>query len=213
MRDAAQRLVGGGLPLGALVRIAPDMLVTIHASGANGLGGDVPYVGRAILAVSATAPQTAAVVPVVATAIAPVVSPATAVRTVARSVAGAPVRATARPHHVQPRHPVHARTAAAARPAQSPQKLAPTRGKHVAAVRAPSLRAERKAAVHEGKRPVHATAGARHHHGVQSRHATHGKPTHVAKVPHPKPHHAKPHHAKPHHAKPHHAKPHHTKRH
>jgi hypothetical protein len=199
MREAAQRIVGGGLPLGALVRIAPDMLVTIHASGANGLGGDVPYIGRAILAVSETAPQTAAVVPVVATATAPAVSPAAAVRTVARSVAGAPARATARPHHAQSRHPVHAtRAPAIARPAQSPPKLAPTRGKHVAAVRAPSVRAERTAVVQQGKRSVHATAKALHRHVVQARHATKDRPKHVVKVHHAKRHHPKPHHPKHH---------------
>ena len=206
MRDAAQRLVGGGLSLGALVQIAPDMLVTIHASGANGLGGDVPYIGRAVLAVSETAPQTAAVVPVVATATTPAVSPAAAVRTVARSVAGAPARATARPHHAQPRHPVHAtRTTAVARPAQSPPKLAPSHGKHVAAVRAPSVRAERTAVVQQGKRSVHAAAKALHRHVVQSRHVTKDKPRHVAKSHHPKPHpklHQKPH-PKPHHAETH----------
>ena len=41
-----QRLVDGGLPLSVLVPIAPDLLITIHASGANGrYAGDVPFLG------------------------------------------------------------------------------------------------------------------------------------------------------------------------
>ena len=51
-----QRLVDDGLPLSVLIPIAPDMLFTIDASGDNGRGGDVPYVGGAVVAVSRPAP-------------------------------------------------------------------------------------------------------------------------------------------------------------
>ena len=206
MRDAAQRLVGGGLSLGALVQIAPDMLVTIHASGANGLGGDVPYIGRAVLAVSETAPQTAAVFrssrrrPLQRCPRQPRCGPS-------------PDLSPARPHEPplgrtthSPDDPVHAtRTTAVARPAQSPRKVAPSHGKHVAAVRAPSVRAERTAVVQQGKRSVHAAAKALHRHVVQSRHAPRTSPgtsrsrtiRSLTRSSHPKPH-PKPHHAKTH---------------
>ena len=89
-----QGLVDRGLPLTVLIPIAPDMLFTIDASGANGRGGDPPYVGRALVAVSRPAPPSRPVT-TAAVATVPVVSPTVVVRTVTPSAAGGSARAAA----------------------------------------------------------------------------------------------------------------------
>ena len=131
-----QRLVDRGLPLSVLVPIAPDMLFTIDASGDNGRGGDVPYVGRAIIAVSHPAPPSrpvttaVATVPIASPAV-PIASPTVVVRTVARSAAGESTRAAGR-QHAPPRLASTATSGArTVAPARGTPTLSPGPTKHV----------------------------------------------------------------------------------
>jgi len=216
-----QRLVGGGLPLSVLVPIAPDVLLTINASGHNGLGGDLPYVGRAVVAVSnpappsVPAPVTTAVVTVSAASPTTAVqnTPAAAAPAAAAPAAAAPAAAatstrTAGRHHAAPRRAVTTSGTPTVAPARGTPTLSPGGTKHVETAvdkRGPS---PEKAVSHELKRAQHEAEKAAHHQALDQKHALKAETKHAGK-----PHHAKPHHPKPHHPKPHHVKPHHDKRH
>ena len=216
-----QRLVDGGLPLSVLVPIAPDVLLTINASGHNGLGGDLPYVGRAVIAVSNPAPPSVPAPVTTAVVTVSAASPTTAVQNTpaaAAPAAAATSTRTAGRHHAAPRRAV---TATSGTPTVAPGRGTPTLSsgptKHVAAVdkRGPS---PEKAVSHELKRAQHEAEKAAHRQALDQKHAIKAETKHAGKPHHAKPHHQKPHHQKPHpekrhHDKSHHEKPHHEKRH
>jgi hypothetical protein len=189
-----QRLVDGGLPLGVLVPIAPDMLFTIDASGHNGLGGDLPYVGRAVVAVSRTAPPTSPVG--TAIDIVAISSPTTPVaRTAARSVADTSTRAASR-NDAPSRRTLSATSGSpTAAPARGgTPSLSPGRTKHhakaVASAVAKTVRGEQTAS-HQLKRAQHAAAKATHRLAVHHQHASQAKNKHAAEPHHQKRHHQK----------------------
>ena len=214
-----QRLVDGGLPLGVLVPIAPDVLFTIDASGDGGRGGDLPYVGRAVVAVSNPAPPSVPTTTAVVTV--PIASRTTVVRTVtpsvatpsvaapsvaARTAAATSTRAAGR-HHAAPRRAgtTTSRTPTLA-PAGGTPTLSPGRTKHAPTVAAKPDRHGQKAAAHELKRAQHEAEKAAHRQATLEKHAAKAKPEHAAKPHHQKPKHpAKPHPQKPQHQKPKHA--------
>jgi hypothetical protein len=149
-----QGLVDRGLPLGVLVPIAPDMLFTIHASGDNGRGGDVPYVGRAIIAVSHPAPPSRPVTTAVATVpiaspTVPIASPTVVARTIARSKTGESTRAAGR----QDAPPRRASTATSGARTVAPARGTPARSpgptKHVPTVVAPPERTDHQGPSHQ----------------------------------------------------------------
>jgi hypothetical protein len=216
-----QRLVGGGLPLSVLVPIAPpNLLDTIHASGANGRYLDPPFLGTAISAVgdvpappSVPAPVTTAVVTVSAA------SPTTVVQTAAAPAAVVPAAAatSTRPagrHHAAPRRAV---TASSGTPTVAPARGTPTLTRGGSKHGGPAIDKRgptpAKAVSHELKRAQHEAEKAAHRQARDQKHAIKAETKHAGKPHHQKPHHQKPHHQKPHHEKRHPVKPHHEKRH
>ena len=161
-----KRLVDGGLPLGVLVPIAPDMLFTIGLSGDSGLGGDVPYVGRAVIAVSHPAPPSSPVT--IAVGAVPISSPSAVVRTVARSAAGgataggAPAGgATAgEATRAAGRQPAPPRRAPTVAPARETPTLSPGRTKHGAGEDAKPVRTDNEGRSHKLNRGQHTAANA-----------------------------------------------------
>jgi hypothetical protein len=157
-----QGLIDRGLPLTVLIPIAPDMLFTIDASGANGRGGDLPYVGRALVAVSRPAPPSQPATTAVATV--PVLSPNVVVRTAPGSAAGGSARAAA----AQPAPPQRASTATSGArtrtvaPARSTPALSPGRAKPVPTVVAEPERTDREGPSHQPNRGPHEAADAPH---------------------------------------------------
>ena len=216
-----QRLVGGGLPLSVLVPIAPDVLLTINASGHNGLGGDVPYVGRAVIAVSnpappsVPAPVTTAVVTVSAASPTAAVqnTPAAAAPAAAAPAAAATSTRTAGRHHAAPRRAVTTSGTPTVAPARATPTLSSGGTKHGATAvdrRGPS---PAKAVSHELKRAQHEAEKAAHRQALDQKHALKAETKHAGKPHHAKAHHQKQHHPKRHHEKRNHVKPHHEKRH
>ena len=202
------RLVGGGLPLSVLVPIAPDVLLTINASGHNGLGGDLPYVGRAVIAVSNPAPPSVPAPVTTAVVTVSAASPTTVVQT-ATPAAAAPAAAatstrTAGRHQAAPRRAVTTSGTPTVAPARGTPTLSPGGSKHVETAvdkRGPS---PEKAVSHELKRAQHEAEKAAHHQALDQKHAIKAETKHAAKPHHPKQHPPKPHHEKRHHVKPHH---------
>ncbi len=128
------RLVGGGLPLSVLVPIAPDVLLTINASGHNGLGGDLPYVGRAVIAVSNPAPPSVPAPVTTAVVTVSAASPTTAVQNTpaaAAPAAAATSTRTAGRHHAAPRRAVTTSGTPTVAPARGTPTLSPGGSKHV----------------------------------------------------------------------------------
>lgn len=217
-----QRLLDGGLPLGVLVPIAPDMLLTINASGHGGLGGDVPYVGRAVVAVSNPAPPSVPAPVTTAVVTVSAVSPTTVVQTAATSAAAAPAAAataavatstrTAGRHQAAPRRAVTSGTPTVA-PTPGTPTLSPGRTEHVATAVGKQVPSPAKAVSHELKRAQHEAEKAAHRQALDQKHAIKAETQHAAKPHHPTPHHPTPQHPKPHHEKRHPVKPHHEKRH
>ena len=184
-----QGLVDRGLPLTVLIPIAPDMLFTIDASGANGRGGDLPYVGRALVAVSRPAPPSRPVT-TAAVATVPVVSPTAVVRTVTPSAAGGSARAAA-PRQAPTQRAATATSGARTRtvaPARSTPAVSPGRTKPVPTVVAQPARTDNEGPSHQLNRGPHkavdATRGQAGHH----KQATRGETKHVAESHHQKQH-------------------------
>ena len=161
-----QGLVDRGLPLTVLIPIAPDMLFTIGLSGDSGLGGDVPYVGRAVIAVSHPAPPSSPVT--IAVGAVPISSPSAVVRTVARSAAGgataggAPAGgATAgEATRAAGRQPAPPRRAPTVAPARETPTLSPGRTKHGAGEDAKPVRTDNEGRSHKLNRGQHTAANA-----------------------------------------------------